>query len=118
MDNDVPPATPPALVPRPDAAFDPIAPSPAPPPDGWAVGAGRGAHWWSEGWRLFSAAPLMWIGITLVFFALMFALALIPFIGQIASTLLYPVLGAGIMVGTREQDRGGKLSIGHLFSCF
>ena len=85
---------------------------------GWAVGAGRGLDWWNEGWRLFKAAPIVWIVIAFLFFCLMFVLALIPFVGQIASTLLYPVLGAGILVGTRALDRGGKLTIGHLFSCF
>ncbi len=64
------------------------------------------------------AAPLIWIVITLLFIALMFGLALIPFVGQIASSLLYPVLGAGVLIGTRELDRGGELKVGHLFACF
>ena len=91
---------------------------PESPVGGWAVGAGRGMDWWKEGWRLFTAAPMIWIVITVLFFVIMFGLALIPFIGQIASTLLYPVLGAGILIGSRAIDRGGQLTIGHLFSCF
>ena len=64
--------------------------------------------WWKEGWRLFKTAPLIWIVMTVLFFVIMFGIALIPFIGQIASTLLYPVLGAGILVGSRAVDRGGN----------
>jgi len=108
MDN-LTPATP--SGPEPAAAA-------APPPDGWAVAAGRGMDWWRSGWQLFKASPWIWIAITVVLIAIMFGLALIPFLGQIASTLLYPVLGGGVLVGARALDRGGELTVGHLFSCF
>ncbi len=96
--------------------------TPAPPAvaprDGWAVAAGRGLDWWKAGWRLFIAAPGVWIAITVVFFLIMVSLAFVPFLGQVASSLLYPVLGAGLLVGTRALDRGETLTIGHLFACF
>jgi uncharacterized membrane protein len=95
------------------------APEAAPPPrEGWAVAAGRGVEWWRYGWQLFREAPLVWIVLIVLFVAVIFGLSLIPFIGQLASTLLYPVLGAGVLVGTRDLDRGGTLSVGHLFACF
>lgn len=90
----------------------------SPPPGGWAVAAGRGAQWWGEGWRLFVAAPWLWIVITLVFVAVMFVLALIPFVGQLASTLLSPVLAGGVLIGARAVDRGEPLTVGTLFACF
>lgn len=74
--------------------------------------------WWSDGWRIFTAAPWLWIGMTVVFVGLMLVLAFIPVLGHIASTLLYPVLGAGLLVGARDIDRGQPLTFAHLFSCF
>jgi uncharacterized membrane protein len=107
-------ASPPATVPSPSPA-----PEAAPPPrDGWAVAAGRGAEWWRCGWQLFREAPLMWIAVIVLFAAIMFALSLLPFVGQLVSTLLYPVLGAGVLAGTRDLDRGGRLTVAHLFACF
>jgi len=100
----------------------PIAPEPgpaaAPPRDGWAVAAGRGVEWWRGGWQLFRGAPWIWIALVVVFVAIMFGLSFIPFLGQIASTLLYPVLGAGVLAGARAQDRGGEITVAHLFACF
>ncbi|MEP7208440.1 MAG: BPSS1780 family membrane protein [Casimicrobiaceae bacterium] len=85
---------------------------------GSPVGAGHGAAWWSAGWRLFKAAPGMWILVTVTFVVVVFALAMIPILGQLASTLLYPILGAGLIVGARDLDRGAPLTFGHLFACF
>ena len=85
---------------------------------GTPVAAGRGLAWWQEGWRLFAAAPWLWIGMTFTMVVLLFVLALIPLLGHIASTLLYPILGAGLLVGAREIDRGGTLRFEHLFACF
>jgi uncharacterized membrane protein len=89
-----------------------------PPADGWAVDAGHGLEWWSSGWGLFRGSPWLWLAITMLFIAIMFVLALIPILGHIASTLLYPVLGAGILVGARALDRGSELKVEHLFACF
>jgi uncharacterized membrane protein len=88
------------------------------PPAGWAVGAGRGAAWWSEGWRFFTLSPIIWIVIAILYLAIMIGLCVIPVIGQIASMLLHPALTAGLMLGCRAQDRGGELTVGHLFAGF
>src|SRR5512137_424409 len=104
--------------PSPLATPGPATTPDSPPPGGWAVAAGRGAQWWAEGWRLFVAAPWIWLAITLVFAAIMFALAYIPFVGQLASTLLYPVLAGGALLGARAVDRGEPLTVGTLFACF
>jgi uncharacterized membrane protein len=89
-----------------------------PPADGWAVDAAHGVEWWRSGWRLFLASPWIWLAIMLVGIVIMFVLGIIPFVGQLASTLLYPILGAGMLVGARALDRGGELKIEHLFACF
>ena len=97
---------------------EPVPPEVTPPREGWAVAAGRGLEWWTGGWQLFRASPWVWIAIVVLLVAIMAGLSLIPFLGQIASTLLYPVLGAGVLVGARALDRGGELTVGHLFACF
>jgi len=80
--------------------------------------AGRGAAWFGEGWDLFSRNPAMWIGIILVFVGVMFAAALVPFLGMLAQNILFPVLGAGVMLGCDQLRRGQPLQFEHLFAGF
>jgi uncharacterized membrane protein len=83
-----------------------------------AVDAGRGASWFSEGWRLFTPAVGPWILIVIVGFFLHLVLAFIPVLGSIASQLIFPVLMAGLMLGCRAIDRGEPLTVAHLFAGF
>ena len=83
-----------------------------------ALPSGRGSTWWTEGWRLFVAAPGPWIAITVIFVVLMIMIALIPLLGTVANTLLTPVFAGGVLLGCRALDRGGELTVGHLFASF
>ena len=83
-----------------------------------AVDVGRGAAWWSEGWRLFTPAVGPWILIVVIGFVLNLILAFIPILGGIASQLLFPILAGGLMLGCRAIDRGEPLTISHLFAGF
>src|SRR5690242_10827415 len=74
-------------------------PSPGAAPEPRRLSTGHGTAWWGEGWRIFAAAPLMWIGIVLVFFVLMLVMVLVPLIGSLAQTLLFPVFWGGTMLG-------------------
>ena len=87
-------------------------------PGGKGVPASRGWSWLTEGWTLFKAAPGLWIGITVVFIAIFFAMALVPFAGMIAQYLLMPVFMAGIVLGCRAIDEGKSLEFNHLFAGF
>ena len=82
------------------------------------VDAGRGLAWLAEGWSLFRQAPLPWIGITLIGVVIFLVLAFVPILGQLGSSLLSIVFGGGIMLGCRALDRGGELTVGHLFAGF
>src|SRR5450759_4877957 len=82
------------------------------------VDAGRGAAWWSEGWRLFTPAVGPWILIVVIAFVLNMILAFIPILGGIASHLLFPIFAGGLMLGCRAIDRGEPLTIAHLFAGF
>ena len=61
---------------------------------------------------------MVWLLITIVYGLIMMVLSFIPLLGQIAVSLLHPVFLGGIVLGCREQDRGGKLSVQHLFAGF
>jgi uncharacterized membrane protein len=89
-----------------------------------AVGVGRGASWWGEGWRLFAPAVLMWLLITLFFVGAFIVLAIVgmvPILGQLialGAQIISPVLVGGLMLGCRAIDRGNPLLFSHLFAGF
>ena len=95
----------------------PIPPSPSaaasPPADGWSVPAGHGLDWWTAAWRLFTGAAGAWLAITVVYIAIMFALSLVPLLGQFAVSLIHPVLAGGIVLGCREQDGDRRPMVHH-----
>lgn len=83
-----------------------------------AVGAGRGASWWGEAWRLFTPAVGVWLLITLILIVLNVVGAAIPVVGSVAMQVLLPVFSGGLMLGCRALDRGNPLTVGHLFAGF
>jgi len=87
-------------------------------PEGQAVAAGRGWTWFVEAWGQFRRQPGTWILLTVVFLAGSLVIGLIPFLGNIASSILGPVFLGGLMLGCRELARGGELRVGHLFAGF
>jgi len=87
-------------------------------PGGRGVAAGRGWDWIAAGWELFKKQAGMWIALTLVALVIFVVLAFIPFLGSIASIVLTPVFGAGIVIGCRAIEEGRALEIGHLFAGF
>jgi len=88
----------------------------APPPR--QLAAGEGAAWWGESWRIFCAAPAVWIGIFVLFVIVSIALVMIPVVGSLIHTVLIPVLAGGVMLGCHALARGEPLRIGHLFEGF
>jgi uncharacterized membrane protein len=83
-----------------------------------SLAAGAGVSWLTEGWRIFTAAPGPWLGITLIFFLIMFALGLVPVAGMAAQQLLAPVFAGGAILGCQALARGEPLTITHLFDGF
>jgi len=80
--------------------------------------AGEGASFWSEAWRIFSAAPAVWIAIVVAYFVLSFVLYFIPVVGSIAHSVLTPVFAGGVMIGCDALARGEPLRFEHLFAGF
>jgi uncharacterized membrane protein len=87
-------------------------------PEGETVPAGNGWKWITDGWDLFKRQPGIWILLIIVFVLISLLLALIPFVGSIASNVLWPVFAGGFMLGCHELARGGELQLGHLFAGF
>jgi uncharacterized membrane protein len=86
--------------------------------EGRAVAPGRGWEWIVEAFALFRRQPGMWILIVLIAGILFFAVSIIPVLGSLAGALLFPIFGAGLMLGCRSQDQDGTLEIAHLFAGF
>ncbi len=82
------------------------------------LNAGRGAAWWSEGWRVFIASPLLWIGIIVVIVVIAIVLNFIPILGGIVQALLWPVFIGGILLGCHALAVGRPLEFSHLFAGF
>jgi len=85
---------------------------------GRALPAVRGFAWYGEAWRLFTAAPLAWIGIWVLFALCTVVVSLIPLLGMFANALLSPILVGGVMLAARSADRSGVVPVGHLFAAF
>lgn len=81
------------------------------------VEAGRGWAWIVEGWGLFKQAPLLWMAVFLILFALQFLLGLVPFVGTLASLLVGPLFMVGILAFA-QGARDGKADLAQLFVAF
>ena len=88
----------------------------APPPR--RLAAGEGAAWWGESWRIFCAAPGVWLALFVVFVVLSIGLVFIPVVGSVVHTVLTPMFAGGVMLGCDALARGRPLTIGHLFEGF
>ena len=113
MEPTVPP--PPSPAPAVPPAAAPSAPWPREPR---RLAAGRGAHWWGEGWRIFTAAPLPWLGILVMIIVINVVLGMIPVIGGLAATVLGPIFAGGLLLGCHALARGQPLQFMHLFQAF
>jgi uncharacterized membrane protein len=85
---------------------------------GRTVASGRGFEWWSESWALFVKAAGMWIVLGILLFIIYAVLSVIPFLGGLAGTVLFPVFIASWMTAARKVENGGALEFGDLFSAF
>lgn len=92
----------------------PRPPHPPPPAPG-DVAPGHALNWLAEGWRLFIKAPAIWVIQALLFFVIIAALGMLPFLGWAAAPVALPVLVAGMLSGAQALDRGEPLRIDALF---
>ena len=86
-------------------------------PDGQKVETGRGVAWFGEGWDLFKSSPGIWVAMFVIFVLISLVLAIIP-LGSLVSSLFFPVVMGGVMIGCRALEQGDRLELGHLFAGF
>ncbi len=87
----------------------------APPHARNAAAAGA---WIDRGFRLYTASPGPWVGIALAYLALQVVLTSLPLVGSLVSSLLGPVLQAGILLGCAAQAKTGRMRFAALFCAF
>lgn len=80
------------------------------------VAAGRGASWVAQGWRLFRAAPLAWIGALFGALALLVLLGRVPLVGPPLFVFLVPALWVGFMTLARNSAGAGAESLQRFFA--
>ena len=82
------------------------------------VSIGHGLQWIMSGWAFFKRNPVGWSTLTGLLLAIWVLLLSIPMLGPLLFNLLFPVFFAGLMLGCRAMEQGGKLEFGHLFAGF
>lgn len=87
-------------------------------PEPHGVDSGHATAWLSRGWKLFMAAPAVWIAIGVVFAMIHVLLGMVPVLGGVAQMLLLPVLMAGLMEASRIADSGAPLPFDAMFAGF
>jgi uncharacterized membrane protein len=80
--------------------------------------AGRGWHWYVNGFKLFRRQPGMWIVLALQFFVLALLAGVLPALGALAYTLVSPVLSAGVYLAAKQCDSGHRIGSLDLFTAF
>lgn len=93
-------------------------PSALPQATARGVDADRGLGWWVDAWALFMRGALLWVVLGLILIALMVAMAVVPVLGSVATSLLLPVFMGGWMLAARKVQDGGTLEVGDLFLGF
>ncbi|KAB2639762.1 MAG: DUF2189 domain-containing protein [Verrucomicrobia bacterium] len=88
------------------------------PPEPRTVEISRASEWLTEGWQIFTAAPGVWVAISLVFLVINVLFSMIPGLGSLASMLLTPVLFAGLLECSRIVSAGGVLQFDQMFAGF
>lgn len=81
------------------------------------VGAGQGAAWFSEGWRLFLKVPVMLTVVSLTMMILFGVVSALPLIGIVA-LLFWPHLSAGVYLAFRHARHNEPVAFGDLFEPF
>ena len=85
---------------------------------GHAVSAGSGWNWIASAFTLFRAAPGVWIGMALVWFVIIMVGGMIPFVGPLATSALWPVFVAGFAAASRSCETSGACEFSELFAGF
>jgi hypothetical protein len=82
------------------------------------LSASHGWLWVKQGIYLFKKSPILWVVITFIAMAGLMGVSTLPLIGEPLSSLLFPVLYAGLLVGCQALEHDQELELAHLFAGF
>ncbi|HUQ29385.1 MAG TPA: BPSS1780 family membrane protein [Usitatibacter sp.] len=82
------------------------------------VAASGGARWLGQAFKLFTQAPLTWIGLCAGWIVITFGLMMVPLIGMVASNFLQPVFFASFAICAYKQSAGERITMNDLFTGF
>ena len=83
-----------------------------------SLSAGRGVEWIVRGWKLFTAAPGLWIVTLLLLLGIQIFLGFVPVIGSIAGVLLGPSFAVGVLAFAHRIAVDGNADLGELLAGF
>lgn len=78
----------------------------------------RGWRWLADGWKLFRAAPVMWLALVFGYWMLMTAISIVPFVGVVAVLVLVPGFSVAFMAASRVAASGQPMQMALLFAGF
>lgn len=82
------------------------------------VSASHGWVWIRNAMGMFFAAPLKWIGMSIIVSVLAILVNFVPFIGFIFNTILGIIFSGGLMMAAQAQSEGLELDVGYVFKGF
>lgn len=83
-----------------------------------SLSASRGVSWIAEGWKLFTAAPGLWLVALLIWVGVQVVLGFVPVLGTLAGILLGPSFAVGLMAFAHGISTKGTADISALFAGF
>lgn len=82
------------------------------------VAAGRGLNWLTEGWALLMKEPLVFAVMSVISLVAIFIMSLVPFLGSLAVTLLWPAMMAGFFLAFKHAKQQQAVTANDLFEPF
>ncbi|HBH29230.1 MAG: hypothetical protein N839_0008025 [Desulfofustis sp. PB-SRB1] len=82
------------------------------------VKAGRGWTWIVDAYKLFMKAPWKLLAIYVIALIIVSLPAFIPIVGTFVQSILYPIIGAGLVMSAHTLHTGNTLSTGQVFDGF
>lgn len=82
------------------------------------VSIGAGIDWIKQAWTLMRKNLGTWVLMIIAYLAFQIVFGFLPYIGDLASTLLAPVFTAGLLLAAKTVDFGGSIQFSSLFEGF
>lgn len=83
-----------------------------------AVLAGRGLKWLTEAWALIMKEPAVFIAMSVISLVAIFVINLVPLLGSLAVSLLWPAMMAGFFLAFKHAKQRQSVTANDLFEPF